>query len=100
MVGSELPSKVGEREETVGIIEALLVFPMAALDLTIVSGRVRTNELVTDVEADGGGFKECRAAAVLGGEAIGKLRAIVGLNTFDADAMTGIPGNRLFKEVR
>jgi len=36
--------------ETVRIIEAFLIFPMAAFHLAIMSGRIRTNELMPNVQ--------------------------------------------------
>ena len=100
LVGSELLSKVGEREEAVGIIETLLILPVAAFNLAVMSGRERANELVADVEVGGSGFKEGEACAVFDREAIGKLRAVVRLNALHPDAAACIPGNRLFEEVR
>lgn len=37
MVGSELPAKVGERVEAVGIVETFLVFPVVAIHLVVVA---------------------------------------------------------------
>ena len=51
-MGSELPSKVGERIEVVGVVESLLVFPVAAFDLAVVSGRVRADQLVADTQEE------------------------------------------------
>ena len=48
LVGSELPTKVGERVETVRVVEEFLVFSVAALDLAIVTRRIRTDQLVAD----------------------------------------------------
>ena len=98
-MGSELPTKVGERIETVGVIESLLIFPVAAFDLAVVAGRVRANQLVADAEAGGGGLEECFLAAILDGEAVGELSAVVGLDAFDLDAAAGIPGDGFLQEV-
>ena len=53
-------SRIGEQrgEEAADAVEALLVFPVAALDLAVVSGRVRADEFVTYAQGSGGGFKE------------------------------------------
>ena len=48
MVGSELPTKVDERVEGVFVVETFLIFPVAAFNFTVVAGRVRTDQLVTD----------------------------------------------------
>ena len=48
LVGSELSTKVVEREEGMLVVETLLVFPVTAFDLAVVAGRVRADELVAD----------------------------------------------------
>ena len=57
MSGSELPDKVVERVKGVGTIEAFLIFAVAAFDFTVMSGRIRTNELMSDAQFSGGDFK-------------------------------------------
>ena len=99
LVGSELPAKVGEREEAVGIIEALLVFPVAAFDLAVVSGSVGANQLVTDAEIGSGGFKGGQEITVGVGEAVGELEAVVGLDALDANTAPGEPGDGLSEEI-
>lgn len=98
-MGGELPTKVGERVEAVGIVEPLLVFPVAAFDLAVMAGRVGADQLVADAQACGGGFKERQAGAILDGEPVGKLGAIVGLDALDPAATAGIPGDGFFEEV-
>ena len=88
-MGSELPTKVGERVEAVCVVETFLVFSVTAFDLAVVAGRIRANQLVTDVQVGGSGLEERLAAAVLDGEAVGELGAIVGLDTLDLDAAAG-----------
>lgn len=58
LVSSELLTKVGEGVEAVGAVEALLVFPVAALDFAVVSGRVGADQFVAYAQGSGGGFKE------------------------------------------
>ena len=48
LVGSELPTKVIERVERMLVVETFLVFSVAAFDLAVVAGRVRTDQFVTD----------------------------------------------------
>ena len=48
MVYGELRTKIGKGKETVGIVETLLVFPVAAFHLAVVPGRVGTDPLVPD----------------------------------------------------
>ena len=54
LVGSELPTKVGEGIETADSVEAFLVFAMTAFDLTVVAGRVRADELVMNAQLSSG----------------------------------------------
>lgn len=55
---SKLFLKVSQREERVDRIKAFLVFLMAVLDLAIMLGRVRTNELVLDAKIMGSFLKK------------------------------------------
>ena len=48
MVSSELHTKIGKGEETVGVVETLLVFPVTAFYFAVVAGRIRTDEFVSD----------------------------------------------------
>ena len=54
MVGSQLPTKVGERVEAMGIVEAPLVFPVAAFYFAVVSGCVGTDPFVPYAQVKGG----------------------------------------------
>ena len=58
LVGSELPTKIGERVEGMGIIETLLIFAVAALHLAIVPWGVRPDKLVTDTFGSQRSFKQ------------------------------------------
>ena len=64
MSGCELPDKVVERVKGVGTIEAFLIFAVAAFDFTVMSGRIRTNELMSDAQFSGGDFKVSLFVAV------------------------------------
>ena len=98
-MGSELPTKVGERVEAVGVVEPFLIFSVAALDLAIVARRVGPNQLMAEAQAGGSSFEEGLAAAIFDREAVGKLRSVIGLDAFDLDAAAGIPGDCLLQEV-
>lgn len=54
---SELRTKIGERVETTRTVEALLVFPVAALYFAVVAGCVWTDQFVSDPKARSGQFK-------------------------------------------
>ena len=56
-MNSELFLKDIQREEGVDRIKAFLVYSVAALYLAIMSGRVRTDQLMLDAQP-GGGFLE------------------------------------------
>ena len=53
----ELFCKVVQRIKAVAGVKAFLVLPVAALHLTVVTGRVGTDEFVPDTKPGSGGFK-------------------------------------------
>lgn len=80
----------------VGIVEAFLIFAVAAFDLTVVSGSIGAYELVSNAELSGGVFKKSRNIPFGVGKAVGKLKAIVGVDALDVNAPAGIPCCQLF----
>ncbi len=60
---------------------------MAALDLSVVTRRVRTDELMPYTHAYGGFLKKGRTVSLRLRESIRKLAAIIGLNTLDNKAV-------------
>ena len=58
LVGSELPTKIGERVEDMGIVETLLVFAMAAFHLAVVPRRIGADELMAYPFGSQGRFKQ------------------------------------------
>ena len=54
---SELLCKVIQGIKAVAGVKAFLVLPVAALHLTVVTGRVGTDEFVPDTKPGSGGFK-------------------------------------------
>ena len=48
LLGSELPSKIGEGKEGVGVVKTFLILPVAAFNLAVVTRSIRTDEFVTD----------------------------------------------------
>ena len=99
LVGSELPTKVGERKERMAAVETFLVFAVASFDLAIVSGRIGANELVLNAQSEGGCFKKRRNVALACRETIGKLEAVVCLNTFNRYASPLVPSNKFLKKI-
>ena len=57
-MGREFPTKVGERIEAMGIVEVLLVFPVAAFYFAVVSGCVGTDPFVPYAQVEGGLFEK------------------------------------------
>ena len=55
-------------------IEPLLVLAVAALNLAVVAGRVRTDELVEDAQLGGGFLKQRRQVPLTARKPVGKLR--------------------------
>ena len=93
---SELHTKIGKREETVCIVETLLVFTVAALHFAIVSGRVGANELVPDPQFGGSGFKESRQMPFAVRKTIGEFKTVVRLDALHPDAPARIPFEQPF----
>ena len=64
---------------------------MASFHLAVMPWCIRANELVADAQLIGGIFKQGRDDPLRIGKTVGKLKAIVGLNTFHGDAPASIP---------
>ena len=96
VVNGELLGKVIDGIKGVGIVEAFLIFAVAAFDLAVVSGSIGTYELVSNAELSGGVLKESGNIPFGVGKAVGKLKAIVGLDALDVNAPAGIPCCQLF----
>ena len=89
LVGSFLPTKVGEGIETMRVVEALLVLSMTTFHLSVVPGRIGADELVANSQLSGRCLKEGFQVALAAGKAIGKLKTVIGLNTLDGNAFAG-----------
>ena len=76
-------------------VEAFLVLTVATLHFAVVAWGVRADELVADAQFSGGGLEEGWAVLPACEEAVGELRAIVGLDTLHPDAPAGIPADQL-----
>ena len=64
-----------------GGIKAFLILAMASFHFSIVSRRVRPDELMTYAELLCGGFKQSRQFPLCIGKTVGKLKAIICLHT-------------------
>lgn len=88
---SKLGLKVSQGVEGVAGIKALLVLPVAALDLAVVSRRVRTDELVANVQIAGSFLKKSWNIPLAVGKTVGKLKTVVRLDTLHTDPPAGEP---------
>ena len=91
----ELFREVVQGVKAVAGIEAFLVLTVATLHLAVVAWGVRADELVADAQFSGGGLEEGWAVLPACEEAVGELRAIVGLDAFHPDTPAGIPADQL-----
>ena len=64
LVGSELPTKIHEREEGMGVVETLLILAVAALHLAVMPWRVRSNQFVMNAVACKRRFEQGRDIAL------------------------------------
>lgn len=81
-------------------IKPFLILTVAALDFTIMPRRVRTDQLVPDAQFSSSFLKQRWNIAPAVGETVGKLKAIVRLDTLNFNSMPGIPFDQLFQEIR
>lgn len=95
----KLFGKVTQGEESMGRIESFLVFPVAALYLAVVPGRVRTDQLMSDAQILGSCFEECGKVPFAVGKPIGKLKSVVSLDTLNMDSTPGIPLYEPFQKI-
>ena len=80
---SELHTKIGKREETVCIVETLLVFTVAALHLAVVMWRVWADQFVPDPKARSGQFNASKPVFLVSREMVGKLNTIPYTTAFE-----------------
>ena len=85
LANGELLLKVGKRIELMGSVKLLIVFAVAALNLSIVSWRIGTNKLVTDTKLCESGLKESGFVFLTGDKTVGELGTIVCLNTLNEE---------------
>ena len=96
---SELCTKIGEGREAVRIVKTPLVLSVTALYLAVMSWSIGPDELVPDTKLFRCKFKSGWDIPFAVGEAVGKLKAIVGLDTFYLHSAALEPGNGLLQEV-
>ena len=70
-----------------GIVEATLIHTVAALYLAIVTGRIGTNQLVPNAQLCSGLLKERDQFTFGLSKAVGKLKSVISLDTFDGKSV-------------
>ena len=99
VMDSKLLLEVSQREERVDRVKAFLVFPVATLHFAIVPWGVGADELVADAKISGGFLKNGLDIPFAVGKTVCKLKTVVGLDTFHANAPAGIPLDQAFQKV-
>ena len=69
------------------VVESTLILTVTALNLAVVTRRIRPYELVPDAKVGSGLFKERDQVAVRLRETVGELKAIVCLSAYHGEAM-------------
>lgn len=77
--------EIGKGKELVGSVEVFIVLAVAAFDLAVVSGGIRSDEFVADAQLGQGRFKEGGQMLLASDKAIGELGTIVGLNALNEE---------------
>ena len=90
-MGSKLFLKISQGEERVARIEAFQIFSVTALHLAAMSGSIRTDEFMLNTQLGGCFLKKGLHIPFTVGKAVGKLKAVVGLDAFHPDTPMGIP---------
>lgn len=96
---SKLFCEIIQGEKTVTGIKAFLILSVAAFYLAIVSRRIGPNQFVANAKFCSRCFKESRKIPFTVGKTIGKLKAVVGLDTFYPNAPACIPLRQLFQKI-
>ena len=96
---SELLGKVIWRIKAVAGIEAFLVFPVTALHLAVVAGRIGADQLVADAKLLSGFFEKGRHIPPAVVKSVGELKPIVRLDAFHPDTSEGVPFKQPFQKV-
>ncbi len=99
VMDSELLLKVIQRGERVGSIKAFLVFPVTSFDLSVMSGRVRTNVFMLNAQLSSGFLEKGLDIPFTVRKMVSKFKTVVGLDTFHMDTSSGIPFHQPFQEV-
>ena len=95
----ELLCEIIQRVKRMAGIKTLLILAVAAFDLAVVPRGIGTDQLVPDAKLDGSPFKQRRQVALAVGKTVGKLKAVIHLDTFHLYAPAGVPRPQLPQEI-
>ena len=95
----ELHTRIGKREEAVRVVETLLILPVAAFHLAVVTRRIRADEFVTDTKACSGQLKVGGQIFLAVGKAIGKRKSVIRLHALYLYAAAFEPRRHLLQKI-
>ncbi len=90
-MNSKLLFKISQGEKGVGGIETFLVLAVAAFHFAIMSGRVGTDEFVTDAQISSRFLEKWAGIPLAVRKTVSELKTVVGLDTFHPDPPSCIP---------
>lgn len=79
-------------------VEALLIFPVAAFDLTIMARGKRFNDLMLDAQTSSSSLKKGWLLRIMRRKAVSEFEAVISLHTFNRNAMFGKKSYGSFKK--
>ena len=82
----ELLCKIVQRVERMAGVKALLILPVAALCLAVVPERIGTDQFMPNPQLGGRLLKQRRQVTFTAGKTVGKLKAVVRLDTLHFSA--------------
>ena len=77
-------------------LEPFLILPAAVLHAAIMPWSIGADELMPDIQLGGSLLEKRWNIPLAVGKAFGKLKAIVGLDTFHTNASAGMPPDQAF----
>lgn len=99
VVDSKLFCKVCQGVKGMGIVKAFLVLPVAPLNLPVMPWGIWADQLVPNPQFRSRPFKHGRDVPPAAEKAVRKLKAVIRLDAFHADAPARIPLHQAFQEV-
>ena len=100
IMGRTLLCEILQRIEGMAGIEALLVFPMAAFNFTIVPWSIGADSLVLNPQCYSSFLKQSELVLLRVGEVIRKFKTVVCLYTSHTNTSATVPRRQFFQEIR